>query len=160
MKVVILKNGSDQVYKYLDNSGNEIKPERPSSRVSEVIEVDFDPRLAKISGGVVSKNDVKEAKENAEAAVLSAYSSMIKDIYDEMYKVFSTRNDVSAQATASTYEAMAKRPANYVGLGGLVDESAVKAYAETKIAEADAYAIFRLTRIAKFQSDREAILNS
>jgi hypothetical protein len=55
---------------------------------------------------------------------------------------------------------MAKRPVNYVGNLGLVDEAAVTAYANAKIAEADAYAVFRLSRIAQFQSEKEAIINS
>ena len=98
-----------------------------------------------------------EAEKSKENSIAIAYDEMVKDIYAEMYKVFGTTNDVSAQATASTYEAMAKRPANYVGELGLVDEGAVEAYAKSKVAEADAYAIYRLKRIAKFQADRLAL---
>lgn len=88
------------------------------------------------------------------------YDEMVNAIYAEMLNVFGTSNDVSAQATASTYEAMITRPANYVGQLGLVDEAAVLAYANSKIADADTYAVFRLNRIAQFQQEKAAILNS
>lgn len=94
-----------------------------------------------------------------ESAIEQAYMGMVRDVYSEMEKVFGTRNDVSAQATASTYEAMEKRPSNYVGMLGLNDEAAVVAYAVTKINEADTYAVFRLSRIAQFQAERTAIIN-
>lgn len=82
-----------------------------------------------------------------EAAIKIEYDAMVKDIYDEMENVFGTRNDVSAQAFAATWEAMVKRPSNYVGNLGLVDEQAVLDFANAKLALADAYAIFRLERI-------------
>lgn len=87
------------------------------------------------------------------------YNEMVSDIYTEMFNVFGTRNDISAQATASTYEAMLKRPEAYAGMAGLVDQAAVTAYATTKVAEADAYGVFRLNRIAQFQTEKDAILN-
>lgn len=105
-------------------------------------------------------NESLEGVRIKEEQVKVKYDEMVKDVYDEMLKVFGTSNDVSAQATASTYEAMAKRPANYVGQLGLVDEAAVLAYANVEIAKADTYAVFRLNRIAQFNSEKDAILNS
>lgn len=109
---------------------------------------------------VMAQIEAKDAELAGAEAIMVAYESMVKDVYDEMENVFGTRNDVSAQATASTYEAMLKRPAAYVGMAGLVDEAAVTAYATTKVAEADAYGVFRLNRIAQFQTEKESIFNS
>jgi hypothetical protein len=103
--------------------------------------------------------DAIQIEADKEEQIEAAYNSMVKDVYDELENVFGTRNDVSAQATASTYEAMLKRPANYVTVGGLADEAAVTAYATAKIAEADAYGVFRLNRMAQFEAEKNAILN-
>jgi len=94
-----------------------------------------------------------------ESLVTTKYHLMVRDIYEEMLVVFGTSNDVSASATAATWEAMVKRPVNYVSTDlGLADESAVTTYATAKLDEADAYGIFRLKRIAQYQAEKAAIL--
>ncbi len=89
------------------------------------------------------------------------YTDMVKDVYDEMEHVFDTKNDISVSASVATYEAMIKRPASYVDEKlGLKDEAAVVAYADDKILAADKYAMSRMKRIAKFQVDKEALINA
>lgn len=88
------------------------------------------------------------------------YDEMVKDIYDQMLIVFGTNNDVSASAFASTWEAMKKRPANYIDAElGFNNEADVIAYTDTKLALADGYGIFRMKRIAQFNAEKQAILN-
>lgn len=90
-----------------------------------------------------SVRDVKDANE--------LYEAMVKDIYDEMEKVFGTRNDASAMAFAATWEAMSKRPSSYVDPElGFNSEEEVTTYANLKIAESDAYGVFRLKRLNQF----------
>ncbi len=104
--------------------------------------------------------DAAEILVNKESQIKPMYDQMVTDIYDEMLRVFGTSNDVSVSATAATLEAMLKRPANYVSTDlGLVDEAAVTTYATAKLGEADAYGIFRLKRIAQYQTEKAAILN-
>lgn len=82
------------------------------------------------------------------------YLKMVEDVYTAMELVFGTRNDMSASAFAATWEAMVKRPANYVDAAlGFTDEASVLAYANAKITLADAYAVQRLKIIGKFQQD-------
>lgn len=118
-----------------------------------VNELEVDTFLNSISDESLSFQKQKFSK------VSKLYSEMVKEVYDEMEKVFGTRNDVSAAATAATYEAMLKRPENYLA-AGFKDAAAVLAYANENIAHADAYAIFRLARIAKFNADKAAALNA
>ena len=93
--------------------------------------------------------------------IAELYKTMVDEIYTEMKNVFGTRNDASAAAFASTWEAMLQRPANYVDTElNLADEAAVTAYAEGKLAQADAYALYRLKRIEKFNADKLAVINS
>jgi hypothetical protein len=92
--------------------------------------------------------------------IQETYDAMVKEVYDEMYNVFGTRNDASAAAFASTYEAMLKRPENYIDIGlGLFDAAAVTAYAAPRAASSDAYGVFRLKRIAQYQAEKAAIIN-
>ena len=97
---------------------------------------------------------------NAESITI-AYNAMVKDIYDEMEKVFGTRNDASASASAATWEAMIKRPDNYVDVElGLTNESNVLSHAHAKIQIADSYGVFRMKRISQFETEKQEILNA
>lgn len=97
--------------------------------------------------------------EEGSATVKDKYDEMVSDIYAEMLSTFGTTNDISASAFAATYEAMKTRPANYVDTDlGLADEAAVIAYADTKLAAADAYGVYRLKRIAQYQAEKAIIL--
>ncbi len=104
----------------------------------------------------VAKSSAKTKAEQIQVA----YDLMVKDVYDQMETVFETRNDVSAAATASTWEAMKSRPANYVGMMGLMDEASVIAYVDAKLLLADNYAKWRLTRIAQFQEEKATIMGA
>lgn len=114
------------------------------------------------------KNPTVSTDEDGELVLIEGaetiqdiYKKMVEDIYAEMFTVFGTSNDVSAAAFAATWEAMKKRPSNYVDNDlGLVDEDAVTAYADDKISASDAYAVYRLKRIAQYQAEKEAILNA
>lgn len=97
---------------------------------------------------------------NKDVEISALYETMVSEIYAQMAVVFGTTNDVSAQATAATMEAMLSRPASFVGQLGLVDEAAVLAYANTQLAAMDGFALYRLNRIEQFRNDRDAIINS
>jgi hypothetical protein len=105
---------------------------------------------------ILAEDPVKLLETNVEVR----YNVMVEEIYAEMAQVFGTSNDASAAATAATYEAMSKRPASYVDIAlGFANASEVKAYADAKLDEADAYGIFRLKRIAQYKAEKDAILN-
>lgn len=91
--------------------------------------------------------------------VKQAYQAMTKDVFDEMERVFNTKSAESASAFASTYEAMLKRPANYIDVDlGLTTEEEVVVYATVKLNEADAYGVYRLKRINQYVAEQTAIL--
>lgn len=110
------------------------------------------------NGFVVDKTAEEQAAELKTIQEGQLYAAMVSEIYTEMKTVFGTDNDVSASAFAATWEAMIKRPANYVDAElGFADEAAVTAYANAKISAADAYGVFRMKRIAKFEADKAAL---
>lgn len=149
----IIEDGAivDRVIRHKTNSSS--LPRGGKFIFVEGVETNY-PKLYTDSEGCMSIIEDEQPK-----AIKAAYDSMVSDIYDEMENVFSTRNDVSASAFASTYEAMVKRPANYIdGDLGLADEAAVTTYAEAKLALADTYGVFRLKRIAQYEAEKAAIL--
>lgn len=102
---------------------------------------------------------IEDPAKLLQAAVTVKYKEMVTDVYAEMATVFGTTNDVSASASAATFEAMKKRPANYVDVDlGLADEAAVTAYADSKLAASDAYGVFRMKRIGQYQAEKAVIL--
>ena len=102
---------------------------------------------------------IEDPIELLNAQVTVKYNELVVDVYAEMNAVFGTMNDVSAAASAATYEAMVKRPASYVdAVLGLNTEAEVTAYASARLDGADAYGIFRLKRIAQYQAEKAAIL--
>jgi len=126
----------------------------------------FDPKSIKLTkativDGVVVEDSSKVSDAGKEVLITEAYNSMVKDVYDEMENVFGTRNDVSASAFAATYEAMLKRPENYIDATlGFSSEAEVTTYAMSKISTSDAYGVFRLKRIAQYQAEKTAILGA
>lgn len=106
-------------------------------------------------------DEVLEAAKMAASKAIELqvlYDEMVADVYDKMEILFGTRNDVSAAATASTWEAMEKRPANYVNMTPqLTSEALVVAYATAQLNLADAYAKWRLGRLAQFNAAKAAL---
>ena len=104
--------------------------------------------------------DAADVEANKDVQVTALYDAMVAEVYDQMELVTGTRNDVSVSANAATFEAMQARPANYLGVNGLTTEAEVTSYAATQLDALDAFAVYRLHRLAQFQSDRAAVLNS
>lgn len=105
---------------------------------------------------------LQEAYREAEKEQLVSekYNLMVQDVYEGMEAVFGTKNDVSAAAFAATWEAMLKRPNNYIDESmGFINEEAVVAYATEKLNASDAYGLLRLKRIAQYQAQKQAIEN-
>ena len=109
---------------------------------------------------IVDGEIIEDPTEILTQQIKSLYEAMVVDVYNEMENVFGTNNDASAQAYAATWEAMKIRPLNYVDIElGFTDEASVVAYAEGKLNNADAYGVFRMKRIAKYQVDKSTVLN-
>ena len=92
--------------------------------------------------------------------IADLYNEMNKEVLDQMTVLFETTSTDSAQRQASMWEAMLKRPFNYISENlGLLDQDAVILYATTKLNEADTYAVFVAERVEKFRQDRALILD-
>lgn len=106
------------------------------------------------------------------AAVGVKYAEMDKAIFDQMEVVFGTRRADSAAATQQTMNLMSAKP-DLFALEGLVADMAVtgyplgtalntaikvKAYADLRIAQIEAYGVFRVKRIKQFGDERAVIL--
>lgn len=102
----------------------------------------------------LSELEAALVEASKDLSITNLWDDTVSEIYIQMRAVFGTGSDAAVIADVVTFEAMAKRPGNYVGVSGLIDEAAVLAYAEGKLAEADAYAVFRLNKLAKFKSDK------
>lgn len=96
-----------------------------------------------------------------EMDIEAIYNTMVQEVEAEMLVVFGTSNVNSASAFAQTYEAMLKRPANYVDAGlGLNSPEEVAGFATVKLATIDAYGVFRLNKINTFSVAKQAILDA
>lgn len=125
----------------LDFQGTFIKP---------VVELDED-----------GKPQIVEAPDTLLKEQLQAlYDDMVTDIYNRMEQVFGTKSDMSALAYAATWEAMVKRPNKYRKMDlGFETVQEVLDYAQPKLEAADAYGVYRLKRLLKYERDKNAILN-
>ena len=121
-----------------------------------------------------------EAAASQQAQIEAAYNSMVKDIYDELYNVFRTRQPETATAEKETWDDMLLTPANYASLGLTVDHQLnnadgtelfspgsaldtaekITAYATRKLEQVRAYGPYRMQRKQQFYNERAAILGS
>lgn len=114
---------------------------------------------------------IRTAAKNAQ--VSEAYQRMDKDVFDKMEVVFGTRRSDSATAFSQTWELMRSKPDLFAGVAGVVADKAVGGlqrgqpltttqqvlnFANGRIAEAEAYAVWRLQRIVQYQMERAQIL--
>lgn len=128
----------------------------------------------------------QDAKAQALAAkskqdqIEAAYNAMVKDIYDELYKVFRTRQPETATAEKETWDDMLINAANYASLGLKVDHQLnnadgselfspgsaldtaqkIVAYATRKLEQVRAYGPYRMQRKQQFYDERATILGS
>lgn len=150
---------------FQEGSSKKVYTDKETCLRKEGSVVEFDSKKVSLStstiaDGQIIEDSAKKREADKKPLVSKAYKSMVKDIYDEMFKTFGTRNDVSAAAFASTFEAMLKRPAHYVDASlGLVDEDAVLAYAASKVKASDDYGVYRLKRIGQYQAEKAALDN-
>lgn len=104
----------------------------------------------------------KAAEDAAEKAVLD----LEREIYDQMYEVFRTKNPETANADHETWKLMVAAPNKYISLGlktshqvdsaegtelfspgsALDTEEKIISYATRKIEQAQEYAVFRMQR--------------
>lgn len=124
------------------------------------------PHVAAVYNTVPAKMDwrvvvdsVKSSAKSKEEAIKVAYDTMNQEVYAEMAAVFGTTNPESATAYNETWKLMKTIPAEFVGTD-FVDEAAVIAYADLKLAAVLAYAKFRMNKIKTFQLAKAAILAS
>lgn len=133
-----------------------------------VTPVEFDETLidenflvASLVEGVWTITEDTSAKTAADKAqqVADAYAVMNADVYAAMYTLFGTNNPDSAVAYERTWSLMKSNPASFVGINAeLSTEQAVTDYADTKIAAALAYSVWRIQRIEQFRDLRSSIL--
>lgn len=109
----------------------------------------------------ITDSDLYEIQESNDFSqeIEVLYNQMLNDIYDEVENVFGTRSDVTASANVSTYEAMIKRPGNFIDETlGLTTEQEVLNFANDKMSLIDSFGIFRLKRIKQFETERAALI--
>jgi hypothetical protein len=161
MKVIKFKGmNNSQVIKYLNDGGNEIKPKYFRSRIDKIVKLDFDTKYLKIKDGVFSENIEDKIKEEKNNRIKIEKDKVNKDVYDEMINIFNTPDKLNSIASFLTVEAMLKRPENFIDASiGFNDKASVLSYASEKIAEYDAYGLFRFKRISEFKTKKEDIIN-
>jgi hypothetical protein len=104
---------------------------------------------------------VSSVGTDKEKLISGKYKEMYNAVLDGMLSTFGTSKTETATANAATWEAMLKRPANYIDIDlGFIDEDSVIAYATSKLNAADAYGIYRIKLMEQFKVDRQAILDN
>lgn len=119
----------------------------------------------------ITKVEAKQAlvKQNQ---VTEAYNRMNSDILTEMTMVFGTTRTDSASAYNETWKLMASNPVLFTHEGLKADkevgafnpgdvlntEQKIQDYANARIAEANAYAVYRMKRIEQFRVERATLL--
>lgn len=119
----------------------------------------------------VEKQNTKEyAQKKSQIEV--KYREMDEDILTEMIEVFGTSRADSATAFHETFKLMVEKPALFATQGLLADKAAggfivgqalnstqkIQDYANARIALIEAFAVFRMNRIAQFQQEKAAIM--
>jgi len=110
------------------------------------------------NGNVSVTSSIGKEKE---MLINAKYKEMYDLVIDGMYSTFGTHKTETATANAATWEAMVKRPNNYIDedLGfNTVDD--VVNYAESKLLAADGYGIYRIKLMENFRLERLNIINS
>jgi len=111
--------------------------------------------------------EVREATTTAE----KLKDTLNQDVYAQMATVFGTSNSDSATAYHQTWKDMVARPAAYSGAGltarfdrggllagdALDTDQKVTDYATACVAEVDAYAVWRMSRIETYKQDLSAL---
>lgn len=107
-----------------------------------------------------------------QAQVTAAYNHMNDDVYGQMEAVFGTKKSDSATAFEATFRLMVQKPELFSGKGLSADKAVgdftvgqeldtdqkVVDYATARIAEIEAYAVYRMNRIKQFYTERAQIL--
>jgi len=114
------------------------------------VEIDGDGHKTIVSGVGLEK----------EATIAGLYETMYDNVLEGMKSTFGTTRPETAAANAATWEAMIKRPANYIDADlGLLTVEDVTVYATSKLAAADAYGVYRLKLMAGFVAGKQAVLD-
>lgn len=115
--------------------------------------------VALIGDDVVVDNVLVTAKAVKVKAVAEQvlYDQMNADVLNQMAAVFGTLNTASAAAFKDTWQLMLDKPSLFAGKLGFTDNASVTTFATAKMASAEAYAVYRMERIAQFQADKAAL---
>lgn len=122
--------------------------------VDDVITLSLDPSKVAAKGGRI-KAELIQVK----------YDEMNADVYAQMLQVMGTNKPDSATAFYETWKLMTAKPELF-SPEGLLDDAGnpldtnqkVVEYAAAKIAGAEAYSVYRMTRIKQFKAEKAAIL--
>lgn len=118
--------------------------------------------------------DLIKSQRNKKAQIAAAYKVMSDNIAAEVYNVFETSNEASANAFSQSWRIKSERPADYVGqgliatqaLGGfnpgdaLDTEQKIKDYYDAKVEQLIAFDKFRDAEILTYLAAKAAIENS
>ena len=91
MKTILVKNGNEQVFLYMDKSGGQVFPDIPSSLVDEVKEVDYPVINARIVNGEVVEV-LPEEKPVDPKEKLKALFAGIRNLWQNLADDFAVEN--------------------------------------------------------------------
>lgn len=125
--------------------------------------------LAEDAGKVAAK-----AAADLQAQIGALYQALNDAVYAQMAVVYGTSNADSATAYNATWEKMVASPSYYsagglkakFAVGGLAvgdaldTDQKVTDYATAKIAEVNAYSLWRMQQIEQFYTDRDALIGA
>ena len=135
--------------------------------------VAFKDEDGNIGFSVSMEKTIAKKMEDKKAKIKVAYDLMNQEVYAKMGAIFGTTNSDSAVAYNETFKTMKNYPDSFLDgkftadrdIGGfkagdpLDTRGKISNYAEARLAESNAYSVWRLQRIAQFRQERSDILN-
>lgn len=124
-----------------------------------------------VSWYTISENTAAKTQADKDSQILTAYQTMNTDVLTQMGVVFGTTNADSAAAYERTWNLMVATPSDWSGAGltarfavagfaigdALDTDQKITDYATAKVAEVNAYGVWRMQRIETFRTDKAAI---
>ena len=136
--------------------------------MKKIIEENGEKHLVDFQGKYIGKGTIRDAtpeeiaqgekKNKDDGDIQVSYFAMVDGIHNKKIEFFGTKQETKIVADIVTWEAMLKRPQNFLDTDlGFAKQADVTDYATEKLNTADAYFLYRLQELNNFKTAKAAI---